>query len=201
MKKIIEKSFKISNDKILSDLLKKSFGDAWSDEFLTYYAYLIYLDTKPKQVIYSIVSSSEFTKVIQPSFVEELEMLNHSDFYQLLLLVSTYPHFHDISKVASNSLKNENLHLDKLFKETNGWMVYNYQLEKLFMMVIQNNEEKAKEFRRNINKKDNSKTSELCKTKILGTTLKEVISMRMKLGIVYTPNYDGAYKLYQYLNE
>jgi len=201
MRKIIEKSIKISKDKILCDLLIKSFAEAWNDKFISYYSHLVYLDTKQKQLICAIVSPTEFQRVVHPSFVEELEMLDHSNYNQLLLLVSTYPNFTSIKNIAGNSMKNKNLHLDRLFKETNGWMVYSYQLEKLFMMAIECDEEKAKEFRRNINKKSISKTEELCKTAIFGTTLEDIILERMKLGIVYKPQYDKAYKLYQYLNK
>jgi len=87
-----------------------------------------------------------------------------------------------------------------LLKETNGWLVYNYQLEKLFMMATCNDEEKAKEFRRNINKKFQAKTKEICNMKVFGMTLNDIISERMKLGVVYPPHFNGAYKLYQYLN-
>jgi len=201
MKNIIEINFKANENKLLADLLIDSFRDNWNDNFYNYYVYLVYIDTRPIQVIYTSVSTNELNEAPEPTFLESLEMINHSEFDEVLLLVSTFPDFKNINTLASNSSLDKNPHLDKLFKETNGWLIFDYQLEKLYLMSINNNEDKAIQFRKNINKKLYSKTEKFCKTEIFGTSIKDILSERMKLGVVYRPQFDGAYKLYQYLNK
>lgn len=201
MEQIIERYLKISDDDTLVDLFVESWGEAWNDNYFDYYGHIIYIDTKPKQVITATVSqflTEEYSKLY---FIEALKSVNYCDFNQLLLLVTTYPHFNDINMLAENNCKNKNIHLDRLFEETNGWLIYNWQLENLFMMAIEFNEKKAIEFRRNLNSKKKSKVEEFFRKEIFGLLFKDIISERMKLSVVYKPRYEAAYRLYQFLNK
>lgn len=195
MNKIIESNFTVGQDSKLTNLIIKSFGSSWKDEFIGQTGNIIFIDTKPKQVILSSVSSEQTFK--KPYFTEYLKKMDYSNFDNLLLLISTYPDYKDITKRPS-TLKNK--HLDQFLKETNGWLVFNYQIENLYMMATGFDQTQATIFRKNINKKRTAGLKEAKKIKIFGTTLNEVIVNRMKFDFVVNPNYSKTYKLYQYLN-
>lgn len=195
MNKIIESNFTVGQNNKLTNLIIKSFGSSWKDEFIGQMGNIIFIDTKPRQVIISSVSSQQTFK--KPLFTEYLRKIDDSNFDNLLLLVSTYPDYKDITKRPS-TLKNK--HLDMFLKETNGWLVYNYQLENLYIMATGLDQTQATIFRKNINKKRTAAFREAKKIKIFGTTLNEVIVNRMKFDFFINPNYSKTYKLYQYLN-
>lgn len=200
MNKIVEQVFKIDEDKNLSKLVKKAFGIYWHDEYCEEFAHIVFIDTKPRHVIRCYITPHLENNTFKPDFNDYLGRIDHTDFYKLLLLVTTYPEYHRIHKPAYKCLTKKNEPLDKFLKETNGWLVYNYQTVILYEMSTEASPEQATVFRKKINKKLVPAFEESKKIKVFGTTLHDIIDTRMTAGYTFNPNYQGTYKLYQYLN-
>ena len=206
MNKIIEKTLKIGDDKNLSQLVIEEYGEYWEEKYSDYYCHLIYIDTEPKQIIYARLWDQKFPEIKKPCFVDLLETIDYTDFNSLLLLVSTYPDYTDISEKAcisleksKNPFKSKNTHLDNLFKETNGWLLFGYQLERLYMTCVETRREKATEFRKNVNKKHADRLNEYYEIEMFGTKFEDIMTERMKFRVVRLPLYNDAYRLYMYL--
>ncbi len=191
----------MGENKKLTNLVKNDFGSNWRDDRYGKHAHIIFIDAKPIQVISSYISWPSKPEIVKPNFKDFLGGIDHTDFNKLLLLVTTYPEYYKICKPANKSLKIRNEHLNRFLKETNGWLVYNHQTVALYRMATGANDEQATIFRKNINKKLEDTLKESKKINIFGTTFHGIIDNRMKIGFTYNPNYQGTYKLFQYLNK
>jgi hypothetical protein len=253
MKNIVERVFKLSDDKQLTQPVIKRFGEQWDNQYLDYYCHLVYSDTVPKQIFFMQISDTDYNKRELQNFVDLLKTIDYTDFDTLLLLVSTYPNCSCIFDKAKNFTKSKNSHLDNFLKETNGWLIYNYQLEKLYslckktpntallsflkqsftkskllifrnfeslvfdaflsktkksaiflpaqyMTCVEFNQDKAIEFRKNINKKHADSINKHLETKMFGTKFKDILTERMKLKYVVPALYNDAYELLEYLD-
>ncbi len=200
MKNIVERVFKLSDDKQLTQPVIKRFGEQWDNQYLDYYCHLVYSDTEPKQVFFMQISDSDYNKIEHPNFVDLLKAIDYTDFDTLLLLLSTYPNCNSIFDKAKNFTKSKNSHLDNFLKETNGWLIYNYQLEKLYMTCVEFNRNKAIEFRKNINKKHANSINKHLETKMFGTKFKDILTERIKSKHVVPALYNDAYELLVYLD-
>jgi hypothetical protein len=87
-----------------------------------------------------------------------------------------------------------------LLDDSNGWLLYNYQLEKLIVMGAGCNSEEAKTLRKRINRKEASAFSEAESIRLFGVSLKDIIAERTEFLPTLYPEYRGAYLLYRHLN-
>jgi hypothetical protein len=201
MDKIIEQVFKIGDDEQITGLIIESLGSYWKDDYIGSYAQIILLETKSSQLIYSRIhlNGGEKIKIKKNFFISCLKQIDRTDFNDLLMLATTYPEFSDFQKRRYDTKSFKNEHLDIFLKETKGWLVYNQQLENLYMMSTGKTAEQAVIFRRRFGKQSPEIWKEMQKMKLYGTTMKEIILNRSLL-FTYYPNYSGAYKLYSYFN-
>lgn len=119
-----------------------------------------------------------------------------SDIHFLTMILSTYPYH----KRYLTKPTNQNLPLDIFLKETNGWLVYQYQLEHLYIMAANSSTNEAIFFR----KKFNARYAELFKKDypLFGTTLLTIFEERIiyPSNHVLKPQFNNAYRLLNYLN-
>ncbi|MBK6953836.1 MAG: hypothetical protein IPH24_17850 [Crocinitomicaceae bacterium] len=196
--KIIEQTFILSEQNELCNLISKGFGEEIKDKSLE--AHIVYIDTKPKELILASYGSINRNPK-RTNFMTLLKSIDCSDFNKLLLVVSTYTSDYSlISSDAKLSLPTLNVQIDKLLKDSNGWLVYAYQLEQLYTIATGASKEQAVEFRRKINKKYLDAYEEAKSINLFNTELNEVILSRMKLDYVVEPSYSKTYRLFQYLN-
>ena len=200
MDKIVESHFIIGRDLVLTNLIKQYFDINWRKEYEGQLGNIVYLDIVEKDVIFASVGLAAEFKLRKPFFTGFLKDIDCTDFNNLLLLVSTYPYYGEISPEARRSSTLKNHYLDLVLKETNGWLVYTYQLEKLYQMAIRCDLEGAIRFRRNINKKVVKSYEEAKEIKLFGTSLFKIIEHRMKFSGVFNANYYRTYRLFEYLN-
>ncbi len=202
MNKIIESHFILGQDSKLTNLIIEAFGSNWDEKDLGQNGHIVFLDIEPIQTIISSISSSSEPKLEKPSFSDYLKKIDYSNFDNLLLLVSTYSwgDYEEILKKVNNTFGFENKHLDMVLKETNGLLIYSYQLENLFIMATGSDMEQAVTFRKDINKKKAITFEESKKMKLFGTTLHAIMEDRMPLIGTRYGRYSETYKLYQYLN-
>ncbi len=198
---IVETTFKIGKTPELTSLIKEAFGDYWKKEWQGKFGYIVYIDNDPKQFVLGNIYLPKKTKSLYPFFIDYLKQLKCSDFNDLLLLVSTYPWFKEMKTDPLHPyIGASNNHIDFILKETNGWIIYDYQLQNLYQMATGQNKDKSILFRKNINKKIPAIYSDSKEIELFGATLYELIISRMNLENTCSCNYSGAYKLYCHLN-
>ncbi len=206
MKDIIEKSFIIGEDVFHTQIIKRMHGDLLTDDMKS--GHMVYLKSQPEQpIIYGTSSDDDFAKK-EHCFSDFLEVINTSDYYQILLLVTTYQYYlsesvagyTDLLKSDVPFFNNKNPNLDTFLKETNGWLVYHHQLENLYTMAAGCDHPESQTFRKRINKKINSSFDESRSIEVFGALLYDIIKERMTLEGTVKPNYYGAYLLFQHLN-
>lgn len=197
---LVEKYFIIGDDKFHSEIVSKNLARNWSQDYLHQMGHLVYIDTLPHRPIITSVYSKDARNKRESSFIVLLKTINTSDFYSILLFVSTYPLCSDLYKLSILQKKGVHNQLDNFLNETNGFLIYHYQLEHLFIMGTGSDKVQAEMFRKNINKKKVTSFEESKSIQIFGKSLYEIISERMKLSVTYTPNYYSSHLLFEYLN-
>ena len=199
MKNINESYFVMGEDKYHTQLIKERFADSWSDSYSSRIGHIVYIDTEPKQIIIASVQSDINRNANNPSFAECLKWVNLTNFWSILKLTTTYPHCLKILTSSPNVIRSKNPLLDIFLKETNGWLVYNYQLEGLMCMGTGCSPQVAQAFRKNICKRKVPSLDDAGDIKVFDTRLKDIIMERSNSSITYNPEYRGAYLLYRYV--
>ncbi|MDD2634959.1 MAG: hypothetical protein PHW82_05610 [Bacteroidales bacterium] len=199
MNKIKESSFRIESKRELSKLLLDSFRESHDVvEFEGNWGHIVYVDTEPKQVIIASVYISRNNREL--NFCEILKDIEPFDLQKLLLLVTTYPSYPDTVWHKDLTLKKVNTKIDMLLQETNGWIVYHHQLEKLIQMTTNCNFAEARTIRKRSNAKHQDAFDKILNTKVDGIDLISIIEERLKLRLTFSPNYEAAYRLFNHLN-
>ncbi len=205
MKDIIEKSFVIGEDAFHTQIIKRMYGNLLTDNMKS--GHMVYLKSQPEQpFIYGSSSDDDFARK-EGCFSDFIKIINTSDYFQVLFLVTTYQYYlsesvagyTDLLKSDVSSFNNKNPHLDTFLKETNGWLVYHHQLENLYTMATGCDHPESQTFRKRINKKTNSSYAEPRSIEVFGASFYDIIKERMILKGTVKPNYHGAYLLFQHL--
>ncbi|MDD3740180.1 MAG: hypothetical protein PHH30_02975 [Bacteroidales bacterium] len=200
MNKIIETTFKIGSDKELSKLICDYYGGVCEIDYsVTNEAHIIYTDTNPKQIILASLSSSSIKT--QLNFVEYLKNIEPTDLQKLLMLVTTYPQYSKLIEQDNYSLTKVNNEIDFLLSETDGWIIYCHQLEKLLRITTKCNFAEAELLRKRRNAKHQDVFDKISEIRINNEKLTSFINERMILNLTYHPNYKAAFILYNYLNK
>lgn len=198
---IVETTFKAGEIAPFLEIIKEYFGCNWKEEFLDYSGHIVYVNEDPKQLFYCILGSSGLFEIKHPYFKQYLKKIDCTDFDKLLLLTTAYYDDYKLIKNPVSPLKRfNNRHLNDFLKETNGWLVYSRQIEKLYMTAKRSNIEEAILFARRINTRNPEYWKQTKDLKVLGTTLYEILTNRLVIPGAYSPNFLGANNLYTYLN-
>jgi hypothetical protein len=198
MNNIIEKHFIIGADKMHTQLIKESFGNNWSERNIGKTGHLIYIDTISKQTLWSSVIEKPSSPVSR--FSDYLKEIDSTDFNKIMLFVSTYPKYSEVSVPFTGHRNKEYPLIDAVLHETNGWIVYHYQLEALFLMFSGYDREEAIAFRKRINKKDTHAFYEASRIAIYDCDFHYLIKKRMVLQFTVSSRYHAACILYIHLN-
>ncbi|MDD3741262.1 MAG: hypothetical protein PHH30_08470 [Bacteroidales bacterium] len=199
MNKIIETTFKVGSNKELSELICDYYSVCGIDDMVAKEAHIVYIDTNPKQVILA----SLYIRPIktQLNFVEYLKNIDPTDLQKLLLLVSTYPEYSKLIEQANYSLTKVSAEIDFLLSETDGWIIYRYQLEKLLRITTKCSFTEAELFRKRRNAKHQDVFDKISEIKINNEKLTNFIKERMILNLTFHPDFKAAYILYRHLNK
>lgn len=199
MNKIIETTFKVGSNKELSELIYNYFSACEIDYTDTNKAHIIYTDTSPKQIILASLSSSSIKTRL--NFVEYLKNIEPTDLQKLLMLVTTYPQYSKLFEKANPSLTKVNAEIDFLLSETDGWIIYCHQLEKLLRMTTNCNFAEAELLRKRRNAKHQDVFDKISEIRIKNEKLTSFINERMILNRTYHPDYQAAHILFRHLNK
>jgi hypothetical protein len=197
---IVETTFKAGEIEPFLEIIKEEYGCNWKEEFLDYSGHIVYVNEDPKQIFYCCIISTTSFEIKRPYFKDYLKKIDCTDFNKLLLLSTTYYDYKLVKKPTSPLKSFYNRHVDDFLKETNGWLVYKHQLEKLYMMAKRYNVEQAITFARKINLRNAEFWEQTKELKVLGTSLYEILDTRLVFGGVCTPNLLRANNLFTYLN-
>jgi hypothetical protein len=199
MNKIIETTFKLGSNKELSELIYDYYSACGIDDIDSHEAHIIYTDTNPKQVVLASLSISPIKT--QLNFVEYLKNIVPTDLQKLLMLVTTYPQYSKLIEKANYSLTKVNAEIDFLLSETDGWIIYCHQLEKLLRITTKCNFAEAEFLRKRRNAKHQDVFDEISEIRINNEKLTSFINERMILNLTYHPDYQAAYILFRHLNK
>ncbi len=148
MRNLIEKHFIIGEDKFLSEIvLNKLSVESDDAEFIDKPAHVVYFDNSPPQ---SIIASAHLTGTPDkrhPAFLDLLKTIDTSDFISILVLVTVYHHWMDFPDTIIFEKNKASTQLDVFLSKTNGLLLFDYQLEQLFIMGTGTNKEQAQIFR------------------------------------------------------
>tara|TARA_B100001964_G_C14115689_1_gene545973 strand:- start:159 stop:788 length:630 start_codon:yes stop_codon:yes gene_type:complete len=170
------------------------------------YAYAIYIDDSKPCIDGYIYKGDDKEKTFKSSkkFRKWLESNKPKCFKDILFCFDTYfcgrKGRMDKINLKKPSFK-ANPVVDDLLRESNGFLLWDYQIIKLYCL-FDLDREKADMFRKYFNKK--RREFEEIAGKLLfnnGMTLKDVIWERSILGVVKAPNLKGSYDLYKLLFE
>ena len=200
MEYIQEKYFVVGEDEFHTQLIIKNYGDRWSSFYNNFFGHIVYIDTEPRQVVWATVFSDININSNLSSFEIYLELIKTTDFTSVLLLTTAYPRRRELLKQAVVPVRSNSSQLDMLLDDSNGWLLYNYQLEKLIVMATGCTPEEAQALRKRINQKEASAFSEAESINLFGVSLKDIIAERAEFSPTLYPEYRGAYLLYQHLN-
>lgn len=200
MECIKEKYFVVGDDEFHAQLIIKKYGDRWSSFYNNFFGHIVYVDTEPRQVVCASVFSDVNINSNLSSFENYLGLIKTTHFTSVLLLTTTYPMRRDLLKRVVEPVRSNSSQLDMLLNDSNGWLLYNYQLEKLIVMATGCNPEKAQTLRKRINRKETSAFSEAESISLFGISLKDIIAERAEFLPTLYPEYRGAYLLYRHLN-
>lgn len=201
MEYIKEKYFVVGEDKFHTQLIE----DKWGDQLRNFlynnqFGYVLYIDTEPKQVIIASVYSDTDINSNLSLFESYLGLVKTTDFTSALMFTTAYPLRRDLLEQVVEPLKSNSSQLDMLLVDSNGWLLYNYQLEKLIVMATGCTPEEAQALRKRINMKEASAFSEGESINLFGVSLKDIIAERAGFLPTLYPEYRGAYLLYRHLN-
>ncbi len=201
MPKLIEKHFLIGEDKFHSEIILKKLADKIDkNEFINKPAHVVYIDTSPPQTILASAHLVGIPDERRPAFLDLLKNIDTSDFNSILIFVTVYQHWLDSPQSIIFKKTETKTPLDNFLVKTNGFLIFDYQLEQLCVMGTACGEEQAQSFRKDINARKVSAFEESKKIKIFGLSLHDIISERMKYAGVFNPDYYSAHLLYQHIN-
>ena len=181
----------ITNYRIVNDIKVDDFA----------FAHLVY-GIKDKPVLFYIHFTNTDEISIKNEFVIHLQNLNQKSFSELQYLVTYYGFF---KEHESNFLHFKN-HNDtdvvaSYLENTNGKLLYHYQVEQLYSSLTNSTAEEAIAFRKAINLKKPS-AFEKAKTMLLpsGESLFEVLTKHRFRDFTLYPKIKEAMELHTYLN-
>ena len=197
---IKEKYFVVGEDESHTQLIAMKYGDNWTSFYNNFFGHIVYIDTKPRQVVCASFFSDINLNSNLSSFENYLGLIKTTDFASVLILTTAYPTRRDLLKRLVEPVKSKCSPLDLLLDDSNGWLLYNYQFEKLIVMGAGCSSEEAQTLRKRINRKEASAFSEAESIRLFGVSLKDIIAERAEFLPTLYPEYRGAYLLYQHLN-
>jgi len=161
------------------------------------YAYVVYVVTpKPLLVTARLYRTDWGVEQLSKSgkgFKEFLEAHKPRSFADTLFLLHMFPHWDFVHRGFGDQLI-----ISDILRESRGFVLWHYQLENLFRLFYQNNDQVVK-LRKAINRRENV-VYELSKTLAVGkASLYEVLIERMGPIATSFPNMRGAYNLYHAL--
>ena len=162
----------------------------------------VFYGIKGKPVLFHINFCNNAEYSTKNEFKIHLQNLNQKSFSELLYLVTYYGFFKE--NEANLSLFKDNNFTGTIasyLENTNGKLLYHYQLEQLYFSLTQSNIEEAVSFRKAINLKRHS-AFEKAKTIVLptGESLFEVITQYRHRDFTLYPKIKEAIAMYNYLN-
>ena len=165
------------------------------------FAHVVY-GIKDKPVLFHIYFSNTDEISIQNEFVIHLQNLNQKSFSELLYLVTYYGFFkaHE-GNFLYLKIHNESGAVASYLENTNGKLLYHYQIEQLYAAVANATLEEAIAFRKAINLKKPS-AFEKAKTMLLpsGESLFDVLTKHRFRDFTLYPKIKEAMELHTYLN-
>ena len=190
-----------NSNHICSEIIKnyRIKQDIKIDDFA--FAHVVY-GIKGKPVLFHINFCNNAEYSTKNEFKIHLQNLNQKSFSELLYLVTYYGFFKE--NEANLSLFKDNNFTGTIasyLENTNGKLLYHYQLEQLYFSLTQSNIEEAVSFRKAINLKRHS-AFEKAKTIVLptGESLFEVITQYRHRDFTLYPKIKEAIAMYNYLN-
>lgn len=201
MDNLVEKNFIIGEDKFHSQMVKNSLADNWSEKYINQKGHLVYIESLPQQPIIASVYFNKGANKSKSTFLEVLKTINPTDYNSILILVTTYPRCLNLFGSKYSFKHKTNTQLDEFLGETNGLLLYNYQLQNLIIMATGCDSDEANAHRKSINKKMASSFAKAKSIKLFGTTLYEIITQRAKFLPTHKPQYHSAYLLYESLRK
>jgi hypothetical protein len=201
MGNLIEKHFIIGEDIFLSEIVLDKLAVEYDDaEYIDKPAHVVYVDNSPRQSIIASACLIGTPDKRHPNFLDLIKTIDTSNFISILVLVTVYPHWMDFPDTIIFEKNKASTQLDVFLSKTNGLLLFDYQLEQLFIMGTGTNKEQAQIFRKDINAKKAAAFEESKTIKIFGQSLHEIIAERMKYEGVFNPDYYSAHLLFQHLN-
>ncbi|NHB69601.1 hypothetical protein [Perlabentimonas gracilis] len=200
MNTIKEKYFVVGEDEFHTQLIIKNYGDRWSSFYKNFFGHIVYIDTELTQVVCATVFSDININSNLSSFENYLGHIKTIDFVSVLMLTTAYPRRRDLLKRAVVPAISKSSQLDMLLNDSNGWLLYNYQLEELVVMATGCTPVEAQTLRKRINQKEASAFSETESINLFGVSLKDLITERAEFSPTLYPEYRGAYLLFRHLN-
>lgn len=200
---LLEERIAVNNQNhICSEIIKnyRIEQDFKIDDFA--FAYVVYgINEKP--VLFHIYFSNTEEVLPKNEFKIHLKNLNQKSFSELLYLVTYYGFFKEDEANLSLIKNNKSTGAVVSYLEnTNGKLLYHYQVEQLYSSITNSNVEEAIAFRKAINLK---RPSAFEKAKYLlfpsGETLFDVLSQYRFRDFTLYPKIKEAIALYNYLNQ
>ncbi len=200
---LFEERIAVNNSSHICSEIIKNFRieqDIKIDDFA--FAHVVY-GIKDKPVLFNIHFSNKAEFSPKNKFNIHLQNLNQKSFSELLYLVTYYVFFKEDEANLSLSKNNKSTGAVVSYLEnTNGKLLYHYQVEQLYSSITNSNVEEAIAFRKAINLK---RPSAFEKAKYLlfpsGETLFDVLSQYRFRDFTLYPKIKEAIALYNYLNQ
>lgn len=192
MKRLVERKSLLSTNVQLTQVFKQSLGTNWNDSYLSYYGHLVALESDAgEEIILSNLSSHE--PILK--FLGLLDNINTSDVRQVLMLLSAF-YVLESREQLLDILSSEKFHdssdpVNQLLSDTNGFILYDHQIELLYKVGNKASEKEATEFARNFNKKKLDALENEKKVNVFGKSLLDLINERCVLGISVKPNFSA----------
>ena len=171
------------------------------------HAYIIFIDDDSKACIDGVIFQADEDETFEQStkFINLIESSQPNCLKDLLLLLEIYCCDMDYAHKYREEFKNPSFRsvpvVDELLKESNGFLLWNYQIINLYSLFDEDRK-KTDNFLKSYNQKSPG-FGTIARKLIFdnGISLENVILERSILGYVKAPKLKGAYNLYKLLFE
>jgi len=196
MSKIKEYTGRINDENKVAKYVKVNHS-SWTNEFEYFHAVCI------EDQGFTVVLLNAFNNLpeVEFRFSDFLAMIQKNNIRHLLFGLSTFSlnmQKETIRKFLNSFNPRIEGPMDQILMETNGWLLYNYQIEAIFKCVTGLDDEDANRFRRNFNKKKMKELSQYKTIDCFGENLLDVIFKRALLGVTYHPKYENLQVLFNH---
>jgi hypothetical protein len=200
---IKEISGTLHNNPSMLEMVKNWVGIYWDDHFMHVYWHVSYIEQNEQKDVITCSYLGD-KKDINLTFKEYVQLADHTDIHSLLLITSTYFPTDELNKLKTVINrpfdKNPNNPLNMLFHTTNGYIIYDYQIEHLYQLVSNAWQTEAIQFRKNYNKQKRRELNKILDYRLFGQSFFEILDQRCFFNIGILPNFRGTKILYEFFN-